>query len=102
MDFDENPGHSQIRQTVQRMMQDFPDEYWMECDQEHRFPWDFYNAFATAGLLGVMMPEDYGGSGLGLAEASLVLEEVATSGAAMAGASSVHLTLWCCPIWPST
>ena len=55
--------------------------------QAHEFPWDFYKAFADAGWLGIAIPEEYGGSGLGILEASLLLEEVAASGAGMNAAA---------------
>ena len=58
------------------------------------FPWDFYKALAEAGWIGIAIPEAYGGSGRGIAEASIVLEEVAASGAAMNGASAVHLSIF--------
>ncbi|HEX4109818.1 MAG TPA: acyl-CoA dehydrogenase family protein, partial [Solirubrobacteraceae bacterium] len=72
----------------------FTDEYWAERDENHEFPWDFYKAFADAGWLGVCVPEEYGGTGLGILEASLVLEEVSASGAGMNGASSMHMSIF--------
>ncbi len=65
-----------------------------QLDAEHRFPWDFYNALAQAGWIGIAIPEEYGGSGRGITEASIVLEEIAASGAAMNGASAVHLSIF--------
>ena len=76
------------------MCAQFPDDYWSDCDREHRFPWDFYNALAKDGWIGIAIPEAYGGSGRGITEASILLEEVAASGAAMNGASSVHLSIF--------
>lgn len=73
---------------------DFPDEYWRKCDEEHEFPWDFYNALASAGWLGIAIPEEYGGGGRGVTEASIVVEEIAASGAAMNGASAIHLSIF--------
>jgi acyl-CoA dehydrogenase len=94
MDFQLSEEHRLIRAAVQRICADFPDEYWSACDAEHRFPWAFYDAMAAAGWIGIAIPEAYGGSGRGIIEASLVLEEVAASGAAMNGATPLHLSMF--------
>ena len=94
MDFETTDEHQLIRDAIGKICADFPDEYWSKCDDEHLFPWDFYNALAEAGWIGIAIPEQYGGSGRGITEASIVLEEVAASGAAMNGASSVHLSIF--------
>tara|TARA_Y100001001_G_scaffold147158_1_gene155126 strand:+ start:652 stop:1818 length:1167 start_codon:yes stop_codon:yes gene_type:complete len=94
MDFETTDEHQLIRDAIGKICADFPDEYWSKCDNGHLFPWDFYNALAEAGWIGIAIPEQYGGSGRGITEASIVLEEVAASGAAMNGASSVHLSIF--------
>ena len=94
MNFETSDEHQLIRDAIGRICANFPDDYWAECDREHRFPWDFYNALATDGWIGVAIPEKYGGSGRGITEASIVLEEVAASGAAMNGCSSIHLSIF--------
>jgi len=94
MNFEAPEEHQLIREAVQRVCAGFPDEYWAACDAEHRFPWDFYDAMAAAGWIGIAIPEAYGGSGRGITEASLVLEEVAASGAAMNGATPLHLSMF--------
>ena len=94
MDFETTDEHQLIRDAIGNICADFPDEYWSKCDDGHLFPWDFYNALAEAGWIGIAIPEQYGGSGRGITEASIVLEEVAASGAAMNGASSVHLSIF--------
>ena len=94
MDFADTDEHQLIRDSVRKLCTGFPDEYWSEKDEAHEFPWDFYNAMATAGFVGIAIPEDYGGSGRGITEASIVLEEVAASGAAMNGCSSLHLSIF--------
>ena len=94
MDFETTDEHQLIRNAIGKICADFPDEYWSKCDNGHLFPWDFYNALAEAGWIGIAIPEQYGGSGRGITEASIVLEEVAASGAAMNGASSVHLSIF--------
>ena len=94
MNFAETEEHGLIRDAIRRVCSDFPDEYWSKLDSEHRFPWDFYKALAEAGWIGIAIPEAYGGSGRGISEASIVLEEVAASGAAMNGASAIHLSIF--------
>ena len=94
MDFADTDEHQLIRDSVRKLCTGFPDEYWSEKDEAHVFPWDFYNAMADAGFVGIAIPEDYGGSGRGITEASIVLEEVAASGAAMNGCSSLHLSIF--------
>ncbi len=94
MDFETNAEHQLIRDAIGKLCANFPDEYWAARDREHRFPWDFYNAMAADGWIGVAIPEKYGGSGRGITEASIVLEEVCASGAAMNGASAVHLSIF--------
>lgn len=94
MNFQATDEHQLIRDAVRRVCAGFGDDYWAECDAEHRFPWDFYAALAAAGWIGVAIPEAYGGAGNGITEASIVLEEVAASGAAMNGASAIHLSIF--------
>jgi acyl-CoA dehydrogenase len=94
MDFQLSDEQQLIRDAVARVCADFPDEYWAEKDERHEFPWEFYQAMADAGWIGVAIPEAYGGSGRGITEASLVLETVAASGAAMNGATSLHLSIF--------
>ncbi len=94
MEFSGTEEHQLIRDSVRKLCAGFPDEYWSEKDEAHEFPWDFYNAMAAAGFVGIAIPEAYGGSGRGITEASIVLEEVAASGAAMNGCSSLHLSIF--------
>ncbi len=94
MNFELSEEQLLIRESVVKLCADFPDDYWSKKDTEHEFPWDFYGAMAEAGWLGIAIPESYGGSGRGITEASLVLEEVAASGAAMNGATSIHLSIF--------
>jgi acyl-CoA dehydrogenase len=94
LDFRLTDEQQDIRSAVRALAARFDDDYWSERDSRHEFPWDFYRAFADAGWLGVAIPEEHGGAGLGIAEAGLVLEEIAASGAAMNGCSAVHLTIF--------
>jgi acyl-CoA dehydrogenase len=83
-----------VRQAARKLADRFPLSYWRTCDKEEKYPWEFVNAFAEAGWMGVMMPEEYGGMGLGLTEAAIMLQEVAASGAGMSGASAVHFYIF--------
>ncbi|MBZ5738391.1 acyl-CoA dehydrogenase family protein [Nocardioides mangrovi] len=94
MDFELTEDQQTIRKAVAELAAKFDDQYWMEKDAEHEFPREFYDAFADGGWLGITAPEEYGGSGFGITEASILLEEVAASGAGMNGASSMHLSIF--------
>lgn len=83
-----------IRAGVATLCRGFPDEYWASCEQDHRFPREFYDAMAAAGWVGIAIPEKWGGGGQGITAAAAVLEEVAASGACMNGASSIHLSIF--------
>jgi acyl-CoA dehydrogenase len=89
------PEHlTSTRYAIREICAHFPEEYWREKDSGHEFPWDFYHALAKAGWVGIAIPEEYGGGGAGITEASILLEEVAASGAAMNGASAIHLSIF--------
>jgi acyl-CoA dehydrogenase len=94
MDFTPDPDEELIREAVRAVCSRFDDAYWSERDAKHEFPWEFYAAMADGGWVGIAIPEAYGGGGRGINEASLVLEEVAASGAAMNGCSAVHLSIF--------
>jgi acyl-CoA dehydrogenase len=94
VDFTEDPDHRAIRAAVREVCARFPDEYWAALDESHTFPWEFYEAMAKGGWIGIAIPAEYGGGGHGITEASIVLEEVAASGACMNGASSIHLSIF--------
>ncbi|MFC4002875.1 acyl-CoA dehydrogenase family protein [Prauserella oleivorans] len=94
MDFELTDDQKQLRAAARELAAEFSDDYWAERDQLGEFPWEFYRAFADAGWLGIAIPETYGGGGLGLLEASLLVEEIAASGAGMNGCSTMHLTIF--------
>jgi acyl-CoA dehydrogenase len=94
MEFADNEDHQLIRDAIRRICSAFPDEYWLEREENHEFPWEFYEAMSEGGWIGIAIPEEYGGSGRGVDEASIVLEEVAASGAGMNGASAIHLSIF--------
>src|SRR5881392_2895263 len=84
----------EIREAVARLCQHFGDDYWLKKDTDGGFPHEFHQAMAEAGWLGVAMPEAFGGSGLGISEAALVMQAVAQSGAGFSGASAVHMNIF--------
>jgi acyl-CoA dehydrogenase len=94
MDYGLTEDQIAIRNAVEAIMKDFPDEYWEGKDDRHEFPWEFYNAFVANGFLGVTIPEQYGGSGLGLTEAALILGAVSGSGAGLSGCTAVHVGIF--------
>lgn len=79
-----------IRDAVLKLCSRFPDEYWLERDRDGVFPHEFHQAMAADGWLGIAMPEQVGGAGLGITEAAIMMEAVAESGGGMAAASSIH------------
>lgn len=90
----DDPILAEVEDAVGAICKKFPDEYWRDRDEAHEFPWDFYNALAAAGWVGVAIPEQYGGGGGGITEAAVVLQTVAASGAAMNGATALHLSIF--------
>ena len=94
MDFDLTEDQQTIRTAVAELAGRFDDRYWREHDRDHAFPTEFFDAFATGGWLGITTPQEYGGHGLGLTEASIMIEEVARSGGGMNAASSIHLNIF--------
>jgi acyl-CoA dehydrogenase len=83
-----------IRHGVRAVMARFDDEYWLERDEDGVFPFEFNKAMAEAGWLGITMPEEYGGAGLGVTEAMVMMHEVASHGGGMTATSSVHINLF--------
>ena len=89
-----NDDHEAIRAGVRAVVTRFGDDYWLARDDDGEFPRDFHQAMAKAGWLGITMPVEYGGAGLGVTEAAIMMREVASHGGAMAAASSVHINLF--------
>jgi acyl-CoA dehydrogenase len=94
MDFLLTEDQQDLQKAVRELAANFDDDYWAARDERHEFPTEFYDAFAKAGWVGIAVPEEYGGAGQGVAEAALMLEEIAASGAGMNGCSSMHLTIF--------
>src|SRR5258706_7706516 len=93
MDFSLSPEQQQIRDEVRKLCVKFDDAYWLEKDRSGDFPHELHAALAAAGWLGIAMPEAYGGAGLGITEAVIMMQAIAESGAAMSGASAVLINL---------
>ena len=72
--------HPEIRESVSRLCEDFPGEYWRKCDREQAYPGEFVKALTEAGFLGALIPESYEGSGLPLSAGAAILEEIHRSG----------------------
>jgi len=94
MHFDLTEEQIAIRSAVEEVCSDFGDDYWLKKDKEGGFPEDFYEAMAKAGWLGIAMPPEYGGAGLGISEACLMMETISASGAGLSGASAIHLNVF--------
>jgi acyl-CoA dehydrogenase len=101
MEFSFSPEQERIHEAVTRLCERFPDEYWLKRDQASKkgetaggFPADFHQALARDGWLGIAMPEAYGGAGLGIAEAAVMMQAIAESGAGFSGASAVHMNIF--------
>ncbi|HEY0441690.1 MAG TPA: acyl-CoA dehydrogenase family protein, partial [Xanthobacteraceae bacterium] len=80
MDFALTAEQQEIVEAVARLSARFDDDYWLVRDREGGFPEDFHRAFAQAGWLGVCMPAEFGGAGLGITEAALMMQTIARSG----------------------
>lgn len=94
MDFSLTAEQQDIREAILKLCARFADEYWLECDRAGAFPQDFFEVLATGGWLGIAMPTEYGGSGLGITDAAIMMQAIAESGAGMSGASSVHIPVF--------
>jgi acyl-CoA dehydrogenase len=94
MSIDFTPEQEQIRDGVTRLCAGFGDSYWLERDSDGRFPEEFCRAIADHGYMGIAMPTEYGGAGLGITEAAILLQAISQSGAGNGGVSSVSLGIF--------
>src|SRR5499425_2447747 len=94
MNFTLTPEQREIRAAVARLCERFGDDYWLKKDDEGEFPHEFHRTMAETGWLGIAMPEAYGGSGLGIVEAAILMQAVAESGAGFSGASAIHMNIF--------
>ncbi len=94
MDFGLSEDQKALCAAVEKLCARFGDDYWLERDREGGFPEDFYRAFVADGWLGICIPEEFGGSGLGITEAALMMQTVSASGAGLSGASALHMNIF--------
>ena len=94
MDFALSDDQQNIREAILKLCSGFSAEYWLERDRSGEFPQDFFEALVDGGWLGIAMPTEYGGAGLGITEATVMMQAIAESGAGMTGASSVHIPVF--------
>jgi acyl-CoA dehydrogenase len=94
VDFSFTPEQLAIRDAVAKICARFDLDYWLARDRTGGFPHDFHAALAQDGWLGIAMPQEYGGAGLGITEAALLMQTIAESGAGMSGASAVHMNIF--------
>lgn len=94
MDFSLSDEQLAIQRAVQDTVARYNDDYWLQRDREGGFPEDFYRSMAEAGWLGIAMPTEHGGAGLGILEAALMMEAVSGSGAGLSGASAIHMNVF--------
>jgi acyl-CoA dehydrogenase len=94
MDFNATPEQARIREAIEKLCERFGDEYWLARDKDGEFPKEFHQACARDGWLGIAMPEAYGGAGLGISEAAVMMQAIAESGAGFSGASAVHMNIF--------
>jgi acyl-CoA dehydrogenase len=94
MDFSLSADQLAIRTAIEKICAGFDADYWLQKDTAGGFPLDFHQALARDGWLGVAMPEQYGGAGLGVTEAAIMMQAIAQSGAGMSGASAVHMNIF--------
>lgn len=84
----------EIRATVSRICSQFPDSYWASHDESGTYPHELHAALAKAGFIGIALPEHLGGAGLGISEATMMMQTIAQSGAGIAGAQTVHANVY--------
>ena len=94
MNFALTPEQESIREAIFKVCARFDAAYWLERDRNGGFPLDFHKAIADAGWLGVCMPEEYGGAGLGILEAAIMVQAISESGAGMSGVSAIHMNIF--------
>ena len=94
MEFNLNQTKLSIIDSVNNIMNNYNDEYWLQCDKESQFPLKFYEEVANGGWLGICMPKEFGGSDLGVSEASIFMQKISETGGGMAAASSIHINIF--------
>lgn len=87
-----------IRESISSICTQYPDTYWLEKEKTSTYPHELYDSLVSNGFIGLCIPEEYGGSGLGASEALVMLQTIAESGASVAGAQSIHANVY--PVLP--
>ncbi len=94
MDFSFTEEQLHIKEAIEKICQPLDEHYWLKRDNEGGFPHELHQALARDGWLGICIPQAYGGSGLGITEATIMMQTISESGAGMSGASSVHMNIF--------
>ena len=94
MNFAWTPEQEAIRDAIFQVCKPFDAAYWLDRDRNGGFPLDFHKAIADAGWMGVCMPEAYGGAGLGILEAAIMVQAISESGAGLSGVSAIHMNIF--------
>ena len=94
MNLDLNDTQISIINAARDISSKFDDNYWLDCDLNSKFPYEFYDEVASGGWLGICMPEKFGGSNLGIREASLFMQTISENGGGMAAASAIHINVF--------
>lgn len=94
MDMRLSEEHAAIDRGVRQVCAGFDDQYWSDCDEHARFPVEYYQAMAAGGWLGITMPEELGGAGLGVTEASIMMHAATSGGGGFSAASAIHINLF--------
>ena len=83
-----------IKDQIEKLCQKFDDDYWLARDDDGKFPEEFLAEMVAGGWLGIALPEEFGGAGLGVTEAMIMMQTVAGSGGGFTAASSIHINLF--------
>ena len=94
MDFALTEDQVALRSAIEKVCAPFDDAFWLARDRDGRFPHEFQAALARDGWLGICMPEEHGGAGLGITEAAIMMRAIAESGGGQTAASSVHMNIF--------
>ncbi len=94
MNFTPNQEHETIREAIGKICARFDDDHWLEHDKVGGFPHELHRALADGGWLGICLPQEYGGGGLGISEATVMMQAISQSGAGLSGASAVHMNIF--------
>ncbi len=84
----------EVREAISKICADYPDEYWAAHDESGEYPHELHAALAKDGWIGIALPEELGGAGLGISEATMMLQTISQSGAGIAGAQSIHANVY--------